>query len=127
MASSPGSVAAASESKDSGDSENRERRDSSRKSPGELSDADRETIRKLRSRDAEVRSHEQQHVAALGGYAAGAPTYVYQTGPDGISYAIGGSVNIGGGAVVSSDPEAALDQASEDKGGGNSSWGSLCG
>ncbi len=50
-------------------------------------------LRKLQARDAKVRNHEAAHVMAAGGQA-GAPTYTYQTGPDGKRYAIGGSVNI---------------------------------
>ena len=50
-------------------------------------------IRQLASRDREVRAHEQAH-AAVGGQYAGAPTYQFQRGPDGVNYAVGGQVNI---------------------------------
>lgn len=61
--------------------------------PGELSREERAVVDKLKSRDSAVRAHEMAHVAAAGGLA-GAPSYSYQTGPDGQRYAIGGSVSI---------------------------------
>ena len=51
-------------------------------------------ISKLKSRDTEVRQHEQAHLAAAGGMATSGPSYTYQRGPNGIEYAIGGEVNI---------------------------------
>lgn len=59
----------------------------------------------LRQRDREVRAHEQAHQIA-GGAHAGAPTYIYATGPDGRRYAIGGSVPID--VSPSSSPEATI-------------------
>lgn len=50
--------------------------------------------RRLQERDAEVRAHEMAHLAAAGGLARGGMSLVYQTGPDGRQYAVGGSVNI---------------------------------
>ena len=58
-----------------------------------LSQGEIEVIQKLRSRDAEVRAHENAHIAAAGGLASAA-SYSYQSGPDGKRYAIGGHVNI---------------------------------
>ena len=80
------------------------------KSEGEMSDADKALLDKLKARDSLVRGHEQAHILAAGGQAAGLPQYVYQTGPDGRQYAIGGSVQI---SVVSSsaNPEEAARQA----------------
>ena len=52
-----------------------------------------EEVRNLASRDREVRNHEQAH-AASGGAFAGSPSYEFQRGPDGISYAVGGEVAI---------------------------------
>jgi len=63
------------------------------KAPGELSEEERAVVEKLKSRDSAVRAHEMAHVAAAGGLA-GAPSFSYQTGPDGQRYAIGGSVSI---------------------------------
>lgn len=55
--------------------------------------ADQEKIQELKDRDQEVRIHEQAH-AAVGGQYAGAPTYEFETGPDGNRYAVGGEVSI---------------------------------
>ncbi len=54
---------------------------------------DQTLIDKLKTRDADVKAHEQAHRAAAGAYG-GSPTYTYQKGPDGASYAIGGEVSI---------------------------------
>lgn len=59
----------------------------------ELTQEERDVIQKLRSRDAEVRAHENAHISAAGGLASG-PSFSYQSGPDGKRYAIGGHVNI---------------------------------
>jgi hypothetical protein len=53
-----------------------------------------------------VRAHEQAHAAA-GGALAGAPSFTYQRGPDGRSYAVGGEVPIEV-SVVDGDPEATI-------------------
>lgn len=50
-------------------------------------------VRELEDRDRQVRAHEAAHAAA-GGALAGAPSFSFQTGPDGRSYAIGGEVSI---------------------------------
>jgi hypothetical protein len=51
-------------------------------------------IANLRSRDLEVRTHEAAHIAAGDGYIIGGAAYSYQTGPDGLHYAVGGEVGI---------------------------------
>jgi len=51
-------------------------------------------IDQLKARDLEVRQHEQAHMAAAGGLATSGASYTYQRGPNGVSYAIGGEVNI---------------------------------
>ncbi|NHZ88458.1 catalase [Massilia sp. CCM 8733] len=51
-------------------------------------------IDKLKARDAEVRQHEQAHLAAAGGLALSGASYTYQRGPNGVNYAIGGEVQI---------------------------------
>jgi hypothetical protein len=48
----------------------------------------------LKSRDLEVRQHEQAHLAAAGGLATSGASYTYQRGPNGVDYATGGEVNI---------------------------------
>ncbi len=66
-------------------------------------------IRALQLRDQEVRAHESAH-AAVGGSYAGAPAYDYQRGPDGRSYAVGGSVSIDI-SPIPGDPQATLQKA----------------
>ncbi|WP_051434528.1 putative metalloprotease CJM1_0395 family protein [Desulfonatronum lacustre] len=60
----------------------------------ELSSEDRQVLEQLRQRDAEVRAHEQAHVAAGGQYVTAGVSYTYETGPDGRQYAVGGEVSI---------------------------------
>ena len=77
------------------------------KAPGETQNAkDREVIRKLAARDAEVRAHEAAHAAA-GGQYAGSPSFGFQRGPDGKNYAVSGEVPIDISAV-SGDPAATI-------------------
>ncbi|WP_100658533.1 putative metalloprotease CJM1_0395 family protein [Alteromonas flava] len=66
---------------------------------------DEREIQRLKQRDSEVRSHEQAH-ASVGGQYAGAPSYEYETGPDGKRYAVGGEVSIDVGEE--SSPEETL-------------------
>jgi len=72
-----------------------------------VSQQDARMIQQLKSRDREVRAHEGAHVAAGGQYVKGGPSYTYQRGPDGRSYAIGGEVSIDA-SEVANDPEATL-------------------
>lgn len=55
--------------------------------------AEQREVEELERRDQEVRAHEQAH-AAVGGQYASAPSYEFQTGPDGRQYAVGGEVSI---------------------------------
>jgi hypothetical protein len=71
--------------------------------------ADAQVVRELAARDSEVRTHEAAHAAAGGGYA-GSPSFSYQKGPDGQSYAVGGEVSIDT-SKVSGDPQATLQKA----------------
>lgn len=73
---------------------------------GELTEGEQAVVDELRALDREVRNHEQAH-ARVGGQYAGEPSYTYQTGPDGRSYAIGGEVAIDI-APVEGDPEATI-------------------
>ncbi|WP_395338720.1 putative metalloprotease CJM1_0395 family protein [Ningiella sp. W23] len=59
----------------------------------EQQESDDKKIQELKDRDREVRLHEQAH-AAVGGQYAGAPSYDFETGPDGKQYAVGGEVSI---------------------------------
>ncbi len=72
----------------------------------QLSDSQKEEVRKLKQRDREVRAHEQSHRAA-GGQYAGAVSLDYTRGPDGNSYATEGSVPIDLSAVKD-DPAATI-------------------
>lgn len=63
-------------------------------------------IQELKSRDQEVRQHEQAHAAAGGRYA-GSPSYSYEQGPDGKQYAVGGEVPIDV-SPVAGDPQATV-------------------
>ncbi len=79
-------------------------------SANELSTEEQRMVRELQQRDAEVRTHEQAHLAAAGAYARGGPRYDYQQGPDGRRYAVGGEVSIDS-APISGDPAATLAKA----------------
>jgi hypothetical protein len=74
----------------------------------ELTEEEKKQVEKLKARDREVRSHEAAHQAAAGGLAS-SPTYIYETGPDGKKYAVGGEVSVKSGG--SDDPEQALRDA----------------
>lgn len=74
-----------------------------------LTDDQQRQVEKLKERDKEVKTHEQAHLSAAGGLNASAPTYTYQTGPDGKQYAIGGEVSIS--FTPSGDPQKNLQEA----------------
>ncbi|MCK9397929.1 MAG: hypothetical protein M0Q44_20355 [Methylobacter sp.] len=80
------------------------------KKTGQLSESDIKVVNELKQRDTEVRAHEAAHMAAAGGIATGGPSFEYQQGPDGTSYAIGGEVNIDTSAIPG-DPAATLRKA----------------
>ena len=58
-----------------------------------LSDKEKQQLQELKSRDIEVKKHEQTHQRVGSPYTS-APSYEYETGPDGKKYAVAGSVNI---------------------------------
>lgn len=70
---------------------------------------DEKVIQELKARDREVRAHEAAHAAAGGGHT-GSPSFSYQQGPDGRSYAIGGEVRIDT-SKIPGDPQATLEKA----------------
>lgn len=70
-------------------------------------------IAELKARDQEVKVHEQAH-AAIGGQYAGAPSYEYETGPDGQQYAVGGEVRIDV-SPVPNDPRATIQKMQQVK------------
>jgi len=73
----------------------------------QLSEQEKAEVARLKTRDAEVKAHEQAHVAAGGGVVRGGPTYEYQTGPDGKKYAAGGEVSIDT-SPVRGNPQATI-------------------
>jgi hypothetical protein len=62
--------------------------------PESLTPAEKAEVARLAARDREVRAHEANHLAAAGALAAGGAEYVYEIGPDGKAYAVGGQVKI---------------------------------
>ncbi|MEM9160506.1 MAG: putative metalloprotease CJM1_0395 family protein [Verrucomicrobiota bacterium] len=71
-----------------------QKREEKKPDPNELTEDEKQQVRELQKRDQEVRTHENAHMAAAGSLAMGGPQYVYQLGPDGKSYAVGGHVQI---------------------------------
>ncbi len=71
-----------------------------------LTDDEQAYANELKAIDREVRAHEAAH-AATGGGLAGRPTYEFVTGPDGVRYAVSGSVKIDTSAV-GGDPSATI-------------------
>lgn len=74
----------------------------------ELDDRDMAMLRELQVRDQEVRNHEQAHMSS-GGSHSGAASFTYQTGPDGVRYAVGGEVPVDL-STVKNDPQATLEK-----------------
>ncbi len=78
----------------------------------QLDPAEQRVLEKLKSRDREVRAHEQAHLSAAGNLASSGASFTYQKGPDGQRYAIGGEVGIES-ARVADDPQATLQRAQQ--------------
>lgn len=79
-------------------------------SAAELTDEERDQVRELAANDRKVRAHEAAH-QAVGGSLAGGASFRFQTGPDGLRYAVGGEVPIS--LAESSDPETTLRNAEQ--------------
>lgn len=94
------------DSKKATDKASKEVTDNAEKNQQKLSEEEVEKVDELKSRDQEVRVHEQAH-AAVGGQYAGSPSYEYERGPDGKSYAVGGEVQIDV-SPVNGDPQATI-------------------
>lgn len=71
-----------------------------------LSPEEQRQVNDLKKRDAEVKAHEQAHIAAGGAYVRGGASYEYEQGPDHQSYAVGGEVSIDTSAE--NTPEATI-------------------
>lgn len=79
--------------KDNGEDPSAGREDAESRQQQQQALAEQREIDELKRRDQEVRTHEQAH-ASQGGQYAGAPSYEFETGPDGKRYAVGGEVSI---------------------------------
>ncbi|MBC3936103.1 catalase [Undibacterium sp. CY7W] len=84
----------ASQTNKTSDSKNQPAKSSTASSQLALSEEAKALINQLKATNSEVRAHEFAHLAASGGLATGGPSFVYQKGPDGQRYAVGGEVNI---------------------------------
>lgn len=60
----------------------------------QFTEEEKRLIAELKQRDAAVRAHEQAHMAAGAGVVTSGPSYIFERGPDGILYAVGGEVSI---------------------------------
>ena len=68
----------------------------------ELTEEEQQEVKDMKARHEEVKVHEQAHKSAGGSYAA-APSYTYETGPDGKRYITDGKVSID--IATEDDPE----------------------
>jgi hypothetical protein len=75
-------------------SEQAKMQSSGKKTETELNEEQKQQVNQLKKRDAEVKAHEQAHMAAGGGVVQGGASYQYARGPDGKQYAVGGEVKI---------------------------------
>lgn len=75
---------------------------------GGLDEAQLKQLTELKARDREVRAHEAAH-QSVGAQYTGSISYVYQRGPDGAQYAVGGEVSIDT-SPVSGDPQATIEK-----------------
>ncbi len=73
----------------------------------DLTDQEKRKLEELKRTDRDVRAHEMAHMATAGQYSRGGPTYVYERGPDGQLYAVGGEVNLDV-SEVQGNPEATI-------------------
>jgi hypothetical protein len=64
-------------------------------------------LAQLKARDSHVRAHEAAHIAAGGRFITGGASYIYQEGPDGGEYAVGGEVGIDTSPVPGNPEETA--------------------
>ncbi|QOL26218.1 hypothetical protein LP316_02645 [Thalassotalea sp. LPB0316] len=74
--------------------------------PSQEQVVEQKVIEQMKARDTEVRLHEQAH-DAVGGSYTGAPSYTYQTGPDGKRYIVDGEVSVDL-SKIPNDPQATI-------------------
>lgn len=96
-------------SEDGGESGDSKTSTETKASGEKLTPEEQTQVRKLESRDLEVRTHEAAHLAAAGGLARSGARFSFQQGPDGRQYAVGGEVSLesGGGGT----PEETISKA----------------
>lgn len=95
------------ESKNASDTEDKQSKTPENALKKDFSSEETKEIQELKSRDIEVKAHEQAHVAAGGQYVNGGAEFQYKTGPDGKRYATGGEVSIDI-SKVPDNPEATI-------------------
>lgn len=103
------------EESEAGETEEAEKSSESEKSSSgkELTEDQQKEVKELKARDSEVKTHEQAHLAAAGSLAQGGASFEYQTGPDGMNYAVGGEVSID--TSPESTPEATISKMQQVK------------
>ena len=89
---SPWVLAAANGSEDASASGDDRRDPAEKTTPWDLGQEEKAQVEELRKTDAKVRAHEMAHASS--GAATSAPSYEYQTGPDGKRYAVAGHVDV---------------------------------
>ena len=105
---------ASQEEKEQQQEENQQPQDESADHSNErFSEKEQNKIDELKERHKEVVTHEQAHAGA-GGQYAGSPSYSYETGPDGVKYAVSGEVSIDT-AKIPNDPQATIVKAQQIK------------
>ncbi len=62
------------------------------KAEQDLTNKEKIQVQRLKSRDQEVKAHEQAHLSAAGTIAVSGARFTYTTGPNGLRYAVGGEV-----------------------------------
>ncbi len=80
----------------------------------DLSSEEKQEVEELKKIDAEVRRHEQAHLAAGGALVRGGASFSFQRGPDGQQYAVSGEVNIEMSAEEG-DPKATIQKMQQVK------------
>lgn len=81
-----------------------------RSNSSQLSVEELQEVQNLKSRDREVKAHEQAHATVGGQYVTSGPNYEYKTGPDNQRYAVAGNVGIDS-SEVPNNPEATIKKA----------------
>ncbi len=97
-------------STDNSEGENFKIEKKGKKQDGELSEKEKEELKKLKEIDRKVKQHEMAHIMAAQGLAVTPAQFQYKRGPDGQLYAVAGEVKIDT-SEVPNDPEATIEKA----------------